>query len=376
MIGALVMVLAAAAVVVLTRPFGRGAAPPAGVVDNADATSLATVTRQNLSSQTQESAVLGYAGDYPVIDQSGVVPQGTFTSLPSVGQVVGQGQVLYQVSGSPVMLLYGSVPAYRSLSEGASGTDVAELKADLIALGDATGAELNSTSDFFNSATAHALEKLQHRLGTTENGTLALGQAVFLPGAARVTSVPAVLGGQAQSGATVLLATSTIRQVSIALDAAQQAEEAVGDHVTITLPDNRTTPGVISSVGTVASTAASDSSGSTGSPDSSGDDGGSGAATPTVTVLVRPTDPAATGHWDQAPVTVTIVTRVISNALVVPVDALLALAGGGYAVEVVDSGGSHRLLSVLSGLFDDANGVVQVTGPQLAAGQRVVVPGP
>jgi hypothetical protein len=62
--------------------------------------------------------------------------------------------------------------------------------------------------------------------------------------------------------------------------------------------------------------------------------------------------------------------------LAVPVDALLALAGGGYAVEVVGAGGVHRLVAVTLGLFDDAEGLVQVSGPGLQAGQRVVVPAP
>ena len=70
---------------------------------------LHTVARQDLSSQTQVSATLGYAGSYSVVNQA----QGTVTSLPAVGQVVTQGQVLYQVSGAPVVLLYGSTPAYR-----------------------------------------------------------------------------------------------------------------------------------------------------------------------------------------------------------------------------------------------------------------------
>jgi hypothetical protein len=56
------------------------------------------------------------------------------------------------------------------------------------------------------------------------------------------------------------------------------------------------------------------------------------------------------------------------------VTALLALAGGGYAVEVVDRGGVHRLVPVSLGLFDDAQGLVQVTGKTLRPGQRVVVP--
>jgi hypothetical protein len=60
--------------------------------------------------------------------------------------------------------------------------------------------------------------------------------------------------------------------------------------------------------------------------------------------------------------------------LAVPVDALVALAGGGYAVEEVTSDGSHQLVAVTPGLFDDAQGLVEVSGKGLAAGQRVVVP--
>ncbi|MGH9183303.1 MAG: hypothetical protein ACRDZ9_05740 [Acidimicrobiales bacterium] len=58
----------------------------------------------------------------------------------------------------------------------------------------------------------------------------------------------------------------------------------------------------------------------------------------------------------------------------VPVTALLALAGGGYAVEVADPDGTRHLVPVDLGLFDDAEGLVQVTGSGLEAGQRVVVP--
>jgi hypothetical protein len=97
-------------------------------------------------------------------------------------------------------------------------------------------------------------------------------------------------------------------------------------------------------------------------------------STPTITVEVTPTDPAATGDLDQAPVTVSITTASVKAAMVIPVDALLALAGGGYAVEVVSSVGLQSLVPVTLGLFDDANGLVAVTGSGLAVGQRVVVP--
>jgi hypothetical protein len=77
---------------------------------------------------------------------------------------------------------------------------------------------------------------------------------------------------------------------------------------------------------------------------------------------------------DGAPVQVSITTASVSNALVVRVDALLALAGGGYAVEVVETSGVHTLVPVTTGIFDDADGLVQVSGAGLRAGQRVVVP--
>lgn len=355
-----VAVLVIAGVVVgATDPFGNGHQEKSGATDNGSATSLASVARQDLVSQTQVDATLGYADSYSAVNQA----QGTITALPAVGQVVNQGQVLYEVSGSPVVLLFGSTPAYRTLSEGASasdvtGPDVAELNADLVALGYVTRAELSPTSDEFGYWTKVGVEKLQGALGVTQNGTLALGQAVFLPSAARVTAVSATLGAPTQPGGPVLTATSTTRQVTIALDAAQQAEVAVGDKVTITLPNNQTTPGVVSSVGTVATAPAA----------------GSSNSTPTVTVEVAPTDPSATGSLDQAPVEVSITTASVSNALVVPVDALLALSGGGYAVEVVSPAGVHTLVSVALGLFDDADGLVQVSGSVLVAGQHVVVP--
>jgi hypothetical protein len=341
---------------------------PSGVADNSAPTSLFAVARQDLTSQTQVAATLGYASTYSVVNQA----QGMVTAVPAVGQVVSQGQVIYQVSGALVVLLYGSTPAYRNLSEGEFGDDIEELNYDLVAMGEYARGEKAPTSDIFDSATEYGVKKLQATLGVMQSGTLNLGQVIFLPTSARITAVSATLGAAVQPSQPVLSATSTTRQVSIALDATQQSEVAVGDKVAITLPNNQTTPGVIASVGTVASTTSASSS-SDSSSNSSGN-GGSGSSNPTITVLVTPTDSAATGTWDQAPVNVTITTASVSNALVVPVNALVALSGGGYSVEVVGANGIHHLMSVSLGLFDDADGLVQVTGSGLVAGQRVVVP--
>lgn len=95
----------------------------------------------------------------------------------------------------------------------------------------------------------------------------------------------------------------------------------------------------------------------------------------TIPVHVQLDHPGAAGGLDQAPVTVTITTGSVKNALVVPVTALLARSAGGYAVEVVGPDRTHHLVPVTVGVFDNAAGLVQVTGSELAAGQRVVVPG-
>ena len=92
----------------------------------------AVVTRQDLSATTPVAATLGYAGSYRVTGQGG----GALTWLPSAGQVIGQGRVLYKTgNGSPVVLLYGRVPAWRALGEGVTGADVAQLNHDLVRLG-------------------------------------------------------------------------------------------------------------------------------------------------------------------------------------------------------------------------------------------------
>jgi hypothetical protein len=334
--------------------------------DNESAISLATVQRRSLSRQTQFNGTLGYAGSSTVMAQA----QGTVTWLPKIGQVIHDGQVVYRVDQAPVVLLYGSIPAYRTLAEGATGAgvtggDVAQLNHDLVALGYVNRSDVDSTWDEFTWATRVGVERLQAHLGVDQTGELSLGDVVFLPTAARVTVLQASLGAPATG--PVLSASSTARTVSVALAPDLQSELKKGDRVIITLPDGSTTPGRVTSVGTVA-TAPSHGAGGPGGP--GGPDSG-----PTVPVHIRPTHPRATGSLDQALVELSITGQTVHDVLAVPVAALLALSGGGYAVEVVGGDGTHHLVRVTPGLFDDAVGLVQVSGPGLAAGQRVVVPG-
>jgi hypothetical protein len=314
------------------------------------------VVREEVSSTTPVSATLGYAGSYTVRGQGGAL-----TWLPSAGQVMLQGQVLYRVdNGTPVVLLYGPVPAWRMLNEGLTGADVTQLNHDLVALGDASEADISALGwNYFSWETAYAVQRMEASLGVSSPpGSLPLGSVVFEPEAIRVTNVLGSLGGPAVG--PVLAATSDRHVVTVPLSTAQETEVAAGDPVTVTLPDGASTSGEISQVGTVASGPASNA---------------------TIQVTVTLTHPSAAGILDQAPVTVYITTASSAGpVLAVPVGALLAQAangnaeaGGSYAVEVTGAGGTRRLVPVTVGIFDDDSGMVQVTGA-LTPGQRVVVP--
>ena len=344
----IVVVVAAGAVSAWRAGVLSPAASSGAGGQGAPAPSTAAVTRQDIAAVTPVTATLEYAGSYPVTGQGG----GTLTWLPSPGQMIRQGQVLYQTgSGSPVVLLYGSGPDWRSLDEGVTGQDVSQLNHDLVALGDADSADIAALGwDYYSWQTAYAVQRLEEHLGVASPpGSLSLGQVVFEPEALRVSQVTGSLGGPASG--PVLAATSDRHVVTIPLSTSQESEVAVGDAVTVTLPDGASTPGTISSVGTVAS-------------------GTAGNATVPVTVAL--THPSAAGSLDQAPVTVNITTATAHNVLAVPVTALLAQASGGYDVEVAGPGNTRRWVPVTPGIFDDADGLVQVTGA-LTPGERVVV---
>jgi len=314
------------------------------------------VQRQTLTQQITVSATLGYTGSYTVTGKGGGVAGhggATLTWLPAQGRVISQGGVLYRVNNHrPVFLLYGKVPAWRTLAKGMKGRDVSQLNRDLVALGYANRTDIAARGwDYFGWDTRYALRKLKARLGIKgATGSLPLGSAVFEPSALRVTTVSASLGSAATG--PIFTATSARQQVTIDLDASEQGQVKTGEKVSIALPNGTNTPGVITSVGKVATT---NSSGST-----------------TVPVEVSLKHPKAARGLTSAPVNVTITTLSVPNVLVVPVGALLAQPGGGFAVEVAGPHG-HHLVHVTTGLFDSAAGKVQVSGAGLAAGQRVVV---
>ena len=346
----LVLVVVAAGAGIARAAGAHGSRGSSGTGPGAPRPATRTVLRENLSSQTPVDATLGYAGSYTVRGQGG----GILTWRPAAGKVIGQGQVLYRVdNGVPVVLLYGPVPAWRTLDEGLTGADVSQLNHDLVALGYASRSDISMLGpDYFSSETAYGVQRMESALGVSSPpGSLPLGSVVFEPGALRVSAVPGSLG--APAAGAVLAATSDQHVVTIPLNTAQKPDVAVGDAVTVTLPDGASTAGKISSVGTVASGTGSNA---------------------TIPVTVTLTHPSAAGTLDQAPVTVYITTaRSRGPVLVVPVGALLAQSSGRYAIEVAGAGNTRRLVPVTVGIFNDNSGLVQVTGP-LTPGQHVVVP--
>jgi peptidoglycan hydrolase-like protein with peptidoglycan-binding domain len=333
---------------------GARAGGPTGDQDSGGevATATAAVTRRDLRATEEVDGTLGY-GDTRALANG---RQGTITALPEEGAVVTRGQALYRVDGKPVPLLYGPLPAWRPLSVGVEdGPDVRQLERNLVALGYDPDRAI-TVDDHFSWATRAAVRRWQEVLGLETSGTVEPGDAVWQPGPVRVAGRKAAVGDAARPGSPLLEITGTGRQVTVDLDASRQPYVRAGDRVDLELPGGRTTTGRVASVGTVA----------TAAPEEGGGDGA-----PTVELVVSLDRPKATGRLDQAPVDVSITTEVREGVLAVPVNALLALAEGGYAVEV-EREGRRELVGVETGLF--ADGQVEVEGAGLAAGDRVVVP--
>ncbi len=284
--------------------------------------------------------------------------RGVYTELPDSGDEVRCGGVLYRVNDRPVVLLCGTVPAYRALHVGSKGRDVRELNRNLHQLGYDADAHvrIDPRDSAFTSKTEQALRVLQRKLGVGETGGLAIDDAVFLPVAVRIAKVIGQVGGSAGPGAPVLSATSDTLQVQVNLDPSQQGEVKKGDRAQITLPGNTPVKGRVSGFGRVAQAGQ-----------------GGQAADATIPTFISLDDPAKAGGLDRAPVQVDITTKGVDNALSVPVTALVGKSGGGFAVEVVRAGGRRELVAVTLGLFDTGGGRVQVEG-DLRAGDSVVVP--
>src|SRR6185312_5271994 len=321
----------------------------------------ARVVRTDLSARQDVAGTLGYLGTFSVASQ---LSAGILTALPAPGDVIRRGQQLFALSGQQVTLLYGGVPAWRTFAAGMPpGPDVRELQRNLAALGFGAG----PADGEFGWSTQLAVERWQQARGMTVTGVIPLGTVAFLPGPLRVTTAPQDLGALVATGADVVSGTSLTPCVQASLPVGGPAVRP-GDQVLVTLPDGTTTvPGSVFAVGRVATVPAEGTGGAGAAP--GGASGGSQAAVIGVTITLRAS--AIPAGLDQAPVQVAITQQQADGVLAVPVTALLARPGGGYAVQA--AGPRGRLIPVATGLFDDATGLVAVTGAGLTAGLSVQV---
>lgn len=336
---AAVIVVGAGVVAAVGFDWGRGpSAEPASELPAA----TAEVTRQTLVERTVVAGELGYAGGTSVRGKLA----GTVTWLAPAGSVVRRGGALYRVDDLPVVLLLGRLPAYRTLAAGTEGADVRQFEGNLAALG-YTGFTVDEE---YTAATASAVADWQEDLGLPETGKVEPGRVYLAPGPVRIDTLVAAPGDQA--GGELLTVTGSTRVVTLELDVSERRLAVTGAAVPVTLSDGRSVAGKVAAVTTVVTPA----------------EGGQGEDTTTVEVTVSVADQKALGGEASVQVAFTAAQR--EDVLTVPVGALLALAEGGYGVEVV-RGRSTRIVPVETGLF--ADGRVEVTGDGLAEGMTVGV---
>jgi len=266
------------------------------------------------------------------------------TWLPPLGATVHRGESLFKVDNRPVVLLYGTLPLYRTLAAGSKGPDVKQFEQNLAALG-ITGVTVDED---YTAATAAAVDRWRQRLGLAKTGTVAPGEVLYAEQAIRVSAHRLRVGDPATG--EIMSYTGTTRSVTAQVPVERRRYATIGGPVTVRLPGGKDVDGVVARVG---------------------DDKPDAAPDQAVPVLVTVADQAALGTAEQGTARVRFVIEQRDNVLAVPVTALVALAEGGYGLQVVD-GATTRYVAVETGLF--ARGRVEIRSGDIREGTTVVVP--
>ena len=317
--------------------------------DRSATTATATVTRQKLVEESSATGELGFGDDTVIASRAA----GTLTALPTPGAVIERGGQLYRVDDLPVVLLYGPIPAYRDLTPGSTGTDVKQFEQNLFDL----GYRGFTVDEAYSSATTRAVKAWQKALGLPRTGVVELGRVVYSEASIRVKANEVAVGAVLNPGADVLDITGVRHSVSLELGVEDSRFAVVGAVVKIQLPSGKSIPGKVASTKTVIIPADSNSPGS--------------SATTKLEVTVVAGDEAAIAGFDMATVDVDFTAAQQNEVLSVPVAALLALAEGGYGLQLVQ-GKSTTMVAVTIGMF--AGGRVEVSGSDIAEGDKVGVP--
>jgi hypothetical protein len=368
--GAAILTVAAVAVVVVVSRSGDSDDTTSG----AGSTTTAPVEVRTLTQTERVDGTLDFGEAHDLAAGAA----GTVTAVAAEGSTVERGGTLFSIDRHPTVLLLGDVPLYRDLTQGIDdGPDVAQLEENLAALGYTDGGAM-VVDEHFDGSTTDAVEAWQDALGVEATGAVTRADAVFLPGPARIDSGSLETGASVQAGATVVQYTAATRVVRAQLETTQADLVQAEDKVTITLPDGSEVAGTVATIAATATTgdgstgSEATGEGETGSGSGAqGEDSGTESDTAMIDVTITLDDQAPAQAYTAASVDVELTGRQAKDVLAVPVTALLALAGGGYALEVPQDDGTTRLIPVEPGLY--ADGYVEVSGEGISEGTEVVV---
>ncbi len=288
-----------------------------------------------------EAGDIVFDGERPVTD-----PQpGTIGWIAEPEQELAAGDVLYERDLQPVVFMVGDVPAWRSMGRDDVGEDVAQLEANLLALGYGTESDF-TVDDTFTSATEVIVERWQADLGVEQTGSVALGDVVFGPADARVGTVSAAVGDSTAAVAPLLVLSSQERELVFTIGAETIGFIAEGTEVNGQLPDRSNVAASVTSI----------------TP--------AGGGLSTVTAELSDTE-AALPLGDAIPVSVSWSETLAVDAVTVPATALIRLDSGQYVVEVVERSGETGLVVVEPG---DRFGTSVHIEEGIEAGTTVVAP--
>jgi hypothetical protein len=301
------------------------------------------VVRRDLARVEELDGSVGHGDPEPLV----LAAEGTLTARPEPGELIEPGDVIAEVDGVPVIAVQGAFPLWRPLGPGVEdGKDVLQVEYLLASLGYAQEHDV-TVDDDWTSATTAAVEAFQEDHGQDDDGEIELGELVFIDGPVRIAEVTGVAGQPAaEAGISV---TSAEQSVHVDLETSDADLLAAGDRVEVELPTGETLPATVATIGAAET------------------DESTGVSTLPVTLTLADAPSLADG----TPVDVNVEVAAATQVLAVPVEAVLALAEGGYAVEVVDGSGATQLVRVDLGVF--ADGMVEIDG-DLDAGAQVVVP--
>jgi len=279
-------------------------------------------------------------------ETDGVVDFGEIVFLSGPSQVIETFALPGEPTGGSVMSL--------TTGNAAVGIDILQLEQALVDLGFDAGGTL-AADGTYTLETYQAVLAFQAATGLEPDGILDLGEVIFLPGAVRVTDQLTTKGSNLGPDTPILGISLSEKVVYMALPADDQGVLAVGDAVTVEMPDNTLVPATVVFISQIAIS-------------------GQNEWDPAwFEVRIALDDPSVASGLDEAPVDVIIVSDSVTDVMAIPVSALVALLEGGYAVEVDTGNGQVALIAVEVGFFSSYN-LIEITSGDLELGDQVVVP--